>query len=95
MACFSGANEIGAGIGKDALNGLLVHGVNVSRQLGFAKLFRQIQCLLSDVTIHHIPSLGVRSALLPARTASVDFRGTAVEPFTLFVGGGMPEDCAS
>lgn len=43
MASFSGANEIGAGIGKDTLNGLFTHGVDVFRQVGFAQLLHQIQ----------------------------------------------------
>ena len=79
-------------IGKDTLNGLFAHGIYVFRHIGFAYLLRQIHGVLPDVPLHGLLPLGVRSALLPAGTASADFRGTAVYPFAVFVGCGMPEN---
>ena len=78
-------------IGKDALNGLLTHGIQVFTQLGFTQLLRQIHGLLPDVTIHHLLPFGTGSALLPAGTVPADLRGTAVNPFAVFAGGGVPE----
>ena len=65
-------------IGKDTLNGLFAHGVNVFRQLGFAQLFRQIHGLLPDVTIHHLLPLGIGPALFSARAVPANLRGAAV-----------------
>lgn len=79
-------------IGKDTLNSLLAHGVNVFRQLGFAQLFRQIYGLLPDVTIYHFPPIGIGPARFSARAVPANLRGAAVLPFSLFVGDGMPED---
>ena len=78
-------------IGKNTLYGLFAHGIYVFCQFGFAYLLHQIQCLLPDVTIHHLLALGIGSALLSAWTVPANLRGTPVDPFSLFVGGGMPE----
>ena len=78
-------------IGKDALNGLLTHGIQVFTQLGFTQLLRQIHGLLPDMPLHHLLPFGTGSALLPAGTVPADLRGTAVNPFAVFAGGGVPE----
>ena len=83
-------SELVLGISENALNGFLAQSVDVFAALCLPELFRQIQVLLPDVSVQEALALCVGPAGLPAGAVPAIFRCTAVEAFSVFVGGGVP-----